>query len=86
MYSPHPSWSRNGSSKTRLWRRGPTPFNDNLEVVLEFQQFDGCEWDFSFDRYLMIPVDSCDCNGVNGKHGGTVENNCYMWRIDPNSA
>lgn len=75
--------------RDEIFRTQTEPFNDNLEVVLEFQQFDGCEWDFSFDeckRYLMIPIDSCDCNGVNGKHGGTVENNCYRWRIDPNSS
>lgn len=35
-------------------------------------------------KYLSVPTDSCNCAGVNGKQGGIVENNCYIWRIDPN--
>ena len=35
-------------------------------------------------HYLSVPTDSCDCKGVNHKHGGRVTNNCYTWRIDPN--
>ncbi len=33
----------------------------------------------------MVPVDSCDCSGVDGKRGGSVTNNCYGWRVDPNN-
>lgn len=36
------------------------------------------------EKYLSVPTDSCNCEGVDGKQGGTVENNCYVWRIDPN--
>ncbi|GFP60365.1 glucan 1,3-beta-glucosidase [Trichoderma asperellum] len=36
------------------------------------------------EKYLSVPADSCNCAGVNGKQGGIVENNCYIWRIDPN--
>ncbi|KAK3951638.1 hypothetical protein QBC32DRAFT_325051 [Pseudoneurospora amorphoporcata] len=46
-----------------------------------------CSFNYSkslCQRYLSVPTDSCDCNGVNGKHGGTVENNCYKWKVDPN--
>ena len=35
-------------------------------------------------KYLSVPTDSCNCTGVNGKQGGIVENNCYIFRIDPN--
>jgi hypothetical protein len=35
-------------------------------------------------KYLSVPTDSCNCNGVDGKQGGIVENDCYIWRIDPN--
>lgn len=45
-----------------------------------------CKWNYNFDecsRYLHVPVDACDCGGVDGKQGGEVKNNCYRWRIDP---
>ncbi|KAH0427929.1 exo-1, 3-beta-D-glucanase [Colletotrichum camelliae] len=59
-----------------------------LEVVMTFTPKKGCEWTTDFDqcaRYLKVPVDSCDCSGVDSKHGGTVTNNCYYWRLDPNN-
>jgi len=34
-------------------------------------------------KYLSVPTDSCDCSGINDKHGGKVINDCYEWRIDP---
>lgn len=34
-------------------------------------------------KYLSIPTDSCDCSGINNKHGGKVINPCLQWRIDP---
>jgi hypothetical protein len=44
---------------------------------------------FTFDKtlcmkYLSVPSDSCNCDGINGKQGGVVENNCYKWMVDPN--
>lgn len=36
-------------------------------------------------RYLHSIIDSCDCSSVDNKHGGTLENDCYEWRIDPNT-
>lgn len=36
-----------------------------------------------FRKYVALG--SCNCKGVNGKQGGVVENNCYKWRIDPNT-
>jgi hypothetical protein len=35
-------------------------------------------------HYLSVPSDSCNCNGIDGKQGGVVVNDCYEWRIDPN--
>lgn len=35
------------------------------------------------EHYLSVPTDSCNCAGVNGKQGGVLTNNCYVWRIDP---
>jgi hypothetical protein len=44
---------------------------------------------FIFDKtlcmkYLSVPSGSCNCDGINGKQGGAVENNCYKWMVDPN--
>lgn len=59
-----------------------------LVVVATFELFEGCEWTWNFDecaRYLRVPVDSCNCGGTDGKQGGTVKNNCFNWRLDPNN-
>ncbi|EJP61727.1 Pectin lyase fold/virulence factor [Beauveria bassiana ARSEF 2860] len=36
------------------------------------------------ERYLSVPADSCNCGGINHKQGGVIENDCYIWRVDPN--
>ena len=59
-----------------------------LQIVISLSIKAGCEWIWSADEcssYLHVPVDSCNCGGVNGKQGGLVSNNCYDWRIDPNN-
>jgi len=56
-----------------------------IKISLEILH-DTCEYLYSETsclKYLSIPTDSCDCSGINNKHGGTVSNNCYTWRIDP---
>ena len=48
-----------------------------------------CQWRWDYGEcrhYLGVPVDSCNCDGVDGKQGGGVSNDCYIWRIDPNTA
>ncbi|KAH8812142.1 pectate lyase superfamily protein-domain-containing protein [Xylogone sp. PMI_703] len=66
------------------------PYNGGIgivEITLSLEIKPGCDWTWDFNechRYLEVPVDSCNCGGVNWKQGGTVENNCYKWRIDPN--
>jgi hypothetical protein len=37
------------------------------------------------NRYLDILVDICNRGDTDWKQGGTVENNCLRWRIDPNN-
>ncbi|KAL8363406.1 hypothetical protein RB601_009262 [Gaeumannomyces tritici] len=47
----------------------------------------GCQFVVNYDRcekYLSVPVNSCNCEGENGKKGGTIGNRCYEWSIDPN--
>ncbi|KAL8364554.1 hypothetical protein RB595_003710 [Gaeumannomyces hyphopodioides] len=34
-------------------------------------------------RYMSVNIDSCNCEGENGKQGGTIGNDCYEWRLDP---
>jgi hypothetical protein len=58
-----------------------------LEVVVWLHIKDKCEWKYTYDeciRYGKVPVDSCDCGGENGKHGGYVRNDCLEMRVDPN--
>lgn len=58
------------------------------EFIISLSVGEGCEWLSDKDectRYLLAPIDACNCGGKNGKQGGTVSNNCLSWRIDPNS-
>jgi hypothetical protein len=44
-------------------------------------------WEYNYDecmRYLAVPMDSCNCGGVNNKQGGVVTNKGMKWRLDPN--
>ena len=59
-----------------------------VNIVIWQTVMEGCEWIWDFDEcmnYLNMPVDSCNCGGVNGKQGGVVPNICYTWRIGPNT-
>lgn len=66
------------------------PYNGGVGYVtisLSFQINKGCTWAWNSNeclKYFSVPTDSCNCKGVNGKQGGTVTNDCYTWRIDPN--
>jgi hypothetical protein len=66
----------------------PTESSGVTVINMRMKVLAGCEWRYNFDectRYLRVPVDSCNCGGVNGKQGGVLINNCYMWKIDPNT-
>lgn len=44
-------------------------------------------WEYDYDecmRYLAVPMNSCNCAGVNDKQGGIVTNPGMSWRLDPN--
>ncbi|KAK4203018.1 pectate lyase superfamily protein-domain-containing protein [Triangularia verruculosa] len=46
----------------------------------------GCEFIVNYsqcERYMKGPIDSCNCEGADGKQGGHLENRCYRWRLDP---
>ncbi|KAK2762269.1 hypothetical protein FQN54_001279 [Arachnomyces sp. PD_36] len=61
--------------------------NENYHFIQEFEVYEGCEWEYSYDecmRYLRVPIDSCDCSQKGDKQGGSVWNNCIYARIDPN--
>lgn len=38
------------------------------------------------EYYLTRIADGCNCDGVNGKQGGSLESDCYRWRLDPELA
>ncbi|OIW25494.1 pectin lyase-like protein [Coniochaeta ligniaria NRRL 30616] len=62
--------------------------NSGISVVVWFKLYKRCTWSFTMDeckRYLGLPVDACNCGGVNGKQGGIVSNNCLSVRVDPNT-
>jgi hypothetical protein len=59
-----------------------------LKVDMWIEINDDCEWKFTNSecmRYGEVPLDSCDCDWENGKHGGWVWNNCLKMRVDPNN-
>jgi hypothetical protein len=78
--------------KPLLFRQKTFPFPYNggfgkVEIAISLKIKESCEWPYDFDqcrKYLGVPVDSCNCGGINNKQGGRVENNCYDWKIDPN--
>ncbi|KAI1452083.1 glycoside hydrolase family 55 protein [Annulohypoxylon moriforme] len=60
-----------------------------VSISIQLEVKPKCEWLYSYNecrKYLSVPVDSCNCDGENGKQGGVVENNCLKWTIDPNIA
>ena len=64
------------------------PWISGVNIDINFTIRKGCTWDIDrtdCERYLKVPVDSCNCGGVDAKQGGIVENNCVVWRIDPNT-
>ena len=74
-------------------RKGDYPFPISgaeipLKVTISLEIKRNCQWEYTdseCQRYGRVPIDSCDCNGENGKHGGYVRNNCLVMRVDPNN-
>jgi hypothetical protein len=70
----------------------PLPFSSGqfstTKIYMRMVIKEGCEWRWNLaecQRYLSVPVDSCNCEGIDGKQGGTLSNNCMEWKIDPNA-
>jgi hypothetical protein len=60
-------------------------FEDVILMSIEVKS--GCEYtvdEGECNRYLRIPLDECNTSREGQKQGGTVENNCLKWRLDPN--
>jgi hypothetical protein len=58
----------------------------SIGIETSFEVKAGCEFkytDAACDKYVNVPIDSCNCAGTNGKQGGEVENNCIRARLDP---
>lgn len=82
------TWS-NGGVSTDGFSYGKTLYSDPLKsapIDVWFILEKGCTWNIGSGdclRYFRMPIDACDCDGVDGKHGGVVRNNCITARIDP---
>lgn len=60
---------------------------DKLSYINKRDSIIGRDTDFDTAlclKYMSGPTDSCNRAGVNGKQGGIVENDCYIWRMDLN--
>jgi len=58
----------------------------SVKIKMAIDIFDECEFPYTEAlcmKYFSVPTDSCDCSGINDKHGGYVKNNCYRFKIDP---
>ncbi|GJD05036.1 lysM domain-containing protein [Colletotrichum higginsianum] len=67
-------------------RRDTKTLDKNDKISFSFEVMDGCAWTFDLDecaRYFKTAVDSCNCDGENGKQGGYGGNNCLKWMTDP---
>ncbi|KAM7195859.1 pectin lyase-like protein [Rhypophila sp. PSN 637] len=65
----------------------PVSHDNAIKIDMSIEVAEDCEWVLDSDechRYLKVPIDSCNCNGENGKEGGIVKNNCLTIRVDPN--
>lgn len=61
---------------------GQWQINIDLELVVR----PNCQFTVNHalcERYMKVAINSCNCGGVDGKQGGTVENRCLKFRIDP---
>lgn len=61
--------------------------NGAVDVIISAEVKRGCKWtptENDCEIELRKPVNDCDTNTADGKHGGTVENDCLYLRIDAN--
>ncbi|KAF1817732.1 glycoside hydrolase family 55 protein [Dissoconium aciculare CBS 342.82] len=64
------------------------PNGASIRIEFNFEVLAGCAWKFDMEqcrKYFRVPIDSCNCNGFDGKQGGVARNNCLAWRVDPNT-
>ncbi|TKW52249.1 hypothetical protein CTA1_11007 [Colletotrichum tanaceti] len=67
-------------------RKDTKTLNQHDKISFNFEVLEGCAWTFDLGectRYFKTVVDSCNCDGENGKQGGYGENNCIKWMTDP---
>ncbi|KAL2066965.1 hypothetical protein VTL71DRAFT_1389 [Oculimacula yallundae] len=59
-----------------------------IHIQAEFTIKEGCRFVINqaqCQRYFSTVIDSCNCEGADGKQGGRMSNNCYTLRLDPNT-
>ncbi len=68
----------------------PFPYNGGVgyvTITISMEIKPRCGFDFDMnlcEKYLSVPVDSCNCATLDGKQGGILENNCMKVRVDAN--
>ncbi len=77
-----------GNTNLVKWTNEELPANGQwpIHVYVELAVKPNCQFTVDYakcERYLRAPIDSCNCEGADGKQGGTMENRCLKWRIDP---
>jgi hypothetical protein len=59
-----------------------------VSIVQSVTVRNGCKFDIDRDecrRIMRRILDECDTTSTRFKQGGTVEDNCATWRLDPNT-
>lgn len=72
--------SRYDYSLEQLWTKPP------LSVEIWLGVRDSCQFQFSYGEcvnYGQRPIDACDCDSKDGKHGGEVQNDCIRMYVMP---
>ena len=57
-----------------------------VQILISLSVDPGCQFKYDYDlchKYLEVPVNSCQCGGVNRKQGEFLNKDCYERRIDP---
>ncbi|KAF1832755.1 hypothetical protein BDW02DRAFT_411967 [Decorospora gaudefroyi] len=60
--------------------------NSGYNILVRLEAKDNCRWTMNQDecnKQFIDLVDGCDQEGIIDKQGGVRENNCLIWRIDP---
>lgn len=84
---PGETFNHKGTIKQK-YSQNVIPSTLPVKVVISFYLYNGYKQSYDYNecrQYLHVPIDSCNCAGVNDKQGGVVKNKCYKWRVNLNN-